>query len=224
MIKISRMLGKLVTLYRRNILRDPFLLEASRWFRDHGDETLRLDYPLTSDSIVFDLGGYQGDFAAAINKKFNCKVYIFEPVPAFYAMCADRFRANKKIVCMNYGLSSSDGYLDIFLSENASSFFTSSSSKGHTQRVKIISVINCIRELKIEQIDLMKINIEGGEFEVLPALIKSGDILKINFLQVQFHNFVTDAAKKREEIRANLATSHIEMWNYDFVWESWKRN
>ena len=218
---LSKIKNKLVSLYRRYILRDPFLLEAARWFRDKGDETLRLNYPLTPESLVFDLGGYHGDFAAAVHERYGCKVYIFEPVPAFYQKCVDRFQCNHKIVCLNYGLSSVDGWLNIGLAENASSF-ASPHAKGAVQRVQLRSVVECIRDLSIDRIDLMKINIEGGEFDVVPAIIESGDIRKVHHLQVQFHNFVDHAAARRAVIRNQLENTHAEMWNYDFVWESWK--
>lgn len=218
---LSKIQSKLVMLYRLYILREPFLLEVARWFRDKGDETLRLDYPLTQESIVFDLGGYRGDFAAAVHERYGCKVYIFEPVTEFYQKCVTRFQGNHKIVCLNYGLSSADGWLDISLAENASSF-ASPHAKGAVQRVRVRSVVEYIRELGIDRIDLMKINIEGGEFDVVPAMIESGDIRKVQHLQVQFHNFVDHAAKRRATIRTQLADTHTEMWNYDFVWESWK--
>lgn len=217
--KIQR---KLQVLYGRHIRRDRFLLEVSRWFKDKGDQTLRLDYPLNRNSIVFDVGGYHGDFAAAIDKKYGCKIYIFEPVPEFYQGCVARFRGNENIICLNYGLSNADGYLDIHLAENASSF-SSPHAKGELQRVEIRSVVECIRQLGINRIDLMKINTEGGEFEVIPAMLDSGDVEKIQYLQVQFHNFVKDAASRRNAIRTQLAQTHTEMWNYEFVWESWKR-
>lgn len=212
---------KLEFLYRRYIRRELFLLEAARWFRDKGDETLRLNYPLTQENIVFDLGGYHGDFAAAIHERYGCIVYIFEPVPEFYQKCVTRFQGNHQIVCLNYGLSSADGWLDIGLAENASSF-ASPHAKGAMQRVQVRSVVECIRELNIDRIDLMKINIEGGEFDVVPAIIESNDIRKIRYLQVQFHNFVDHAAKRRTAIRDQLENTHMEMWNYEFVWESWK--
>ena len=218
---ISKAQAKLIFLYRRHILREPFLLQVSRWFKDKGDEALRLNYPLTQESIVFDVGGYHGDFAAELNERFGCKVYIFEPVPEFYQKCVNRFQDNKKITCFNYGLSSTNSWLDIGLAENASSF-SSPHVTGETQRVQIRSIVECINELKINNIDLMKINIEGGEFDVLPAIIESGDIVKIKFLQVQFHDFVSDSIARRTEIRNQLAYTHAEMWNYEFVWESWK--
>ncbi len=218
---LSKIQKKLVFIYRRYILRDPFLLEVARWFGDKGDETLRLDYPLTKDSIVFDVGGYQGDFAAAVHECYGCKVYIFEPVPEFYRKCVIRFQSNPKITCLNYGLSSANDLLDIGMAENATSF-VSPHAMGAVQQVRVRSVVECIGELGIDWIDLMKINIEGGEFDVVPAIIEAGDIRKVQYLQIQFHNFVDNAVKRRALIRSQLINTHTEMWNYEFVWESWK--
>jgi FkbM family methyltransferase len=218
---LSKIQNKITLLYGRYIKQDPFLLEAARWFRDKGDETLRLNYPLNGESVIFDLGGYHGDFAAAIHERYGCKVYIFEPVPEFYQRCVVRFQGNQKIVCLNYGLSSTDGWLEIGLADNASSF-DSPHAKGAVQRVQVRSIVECIRECRINRIDLMKINIEGGEFDVIPAIIASGDIKKVQTLQVQFHNFVACASERRAAICAQLAETHTEMWNYEFIWESWK--
>lgn len=218
---LHKIKNKLIYILRRYILRDHFLIEVDRWFRDKGDETLRLNYPLTSESIVFDLGGYHGDFAAAIYERYGCRVFVFEPVPAFYEICAERFRGNTKVACFNYGLSSADATININLAENASSTISNSQS-GTGLTVNLKSVANCIRNLNIKSIDLMKINIEGGEFDVLPAMIDSDDMKKVVNLQVQFHNFVDDAIKRRKEIQDKLYLTHELMWNYEFVWESWK--
>lgn len=212
--------SKLDVFYRRYIKREPFQLEMDRWFKDKGDEALRLKYPLTAQSVVFDVGGYHGDFAAAIYQQYGSKVYVFEPVPEFYNKCVTRFKGNSQIICLNYGLSSTDGWLDIGMAENASSF-ASPHATGEMQRVRVRSIVECIHELGIEKIDLIKINIEGGEFDVLPAIIDSGDINKVSYLQIQFHNFVDQAVLRREQIRKGLAKTHTEMWCYEFVWESW---
>ena len=162
----SKIRESATTRFRRHVLRDPFLREAARWFKDKGDETLRMDYPLNPDSVVFDLGGYHGDFAAAIHEKYKCRVYIFEPVSEFFQICVNRFKDNKKITCLNYGLASTDGQWNINLAENASSF-TSAKANGILEQVEVRSIAACIRELRVDCIDLMKINIEGGEFDVI---------------------------------------------------------
>jgi len=68
-------------IYKLYILRDELALELKRWFKNRGDETLRLDYPeLNENSVVFDLGGYKGDFAQAINEKYGCTVYLLNHI------------------------------------------------------------------------------------------------------------------------------------------------
>ena len=222
MTLVSKIEARLGLIYRRYVKREPFLIEIERWFNDRGDENLRLNYALDAQSVVLDVGGYLGDFAAEIHSRYGCTVYIFEPVAEFHQKCVVRFLGNPKIICLNYGLSSSDGFLNIGLADNASSF-DSPHAIGDVQRVEVRSVVTSIRNLGVAQIDLMKINIEGGEFDVIPALVASGDIRRIRHLQVQFHNFIDQAEPRRKHIRNDLAQTHDEAWNYEFVWESWSR-
>lgn len=217
-----RYVGALVRLFRREILRDPFLLEVKRWFRDDGDNTLRLTYPLNSSSIVWDLGGYHGDFAAEIFRRYGSKVYLFEPVPKFYIKCVNRFENNANVQCFPFGLSREAGWFDISNSEDASSFVRDKGA-ADSVRAEIRPVVEMFGELGVDDVDLLKINIEGGEFDVLPALIDAGLIGSVRFLQVQFHNFIPEAHTKRELIRDRLRETHNELWNYPFVWECWER-
>lgn len=203
------------------VLRDSFLISAKNWFLDKGDETLRLIYPLDKSSVVFDVGGYQGDYAEAIHKKHGCQVYLFEPVPSFYQECVERFSNNPSITCFNYGLSSNTGWFEIGLDDNASSFKKIDIGEK-TQLAQLRSVTEIFAELGLKKIDLIKINIEGGEFDLLPAIIDSGLIKQIKYLQIQFHNFIEGSVQNRQSIRKSLGKTHREMWNYEFVWESWE--
>ena len=41
-------------------------LRVAPWLADNGDKTYRLDYNLNENSVVFDLGGYEGQWASDI--------------------------------------------------------------------------------------------------------------------------------------------------------------
>lgn len=209
---IKKIANKIKYLYKRFVLRDPFLLTAKRWFADRGDETLRLEYELDSSSIVFDVGGYIGDYAEDVYKKFGCQIFVFEPVPSFCDQCIERFKGNQSIKCMNYGLSSKSGWFEIILNNNQS-IFNKADHSGIKQKAEVRSITEVVSEWGIEKIDLIKINIEGGEFDLLPAIIDSGLIERIKYLQVQFHNFDPNAAEARSKIRKALENTHREMWN-----------
>lgn len=217
--KLARRLHRL---YLLHIVKEPAIVAVTRWYRDDGDQTLRLDYDLSEDSIVFDLGGYVGDFAASIYEKFGCDIYLFEPAPAFFEQCEERFRDNPKIRCFNFGLSDRDGQFLLSDDDDGSSLSAERNHKGGVL-VQVRRLATVVDELGIDQIDLLKVNIEGSEYQLLPHLFEDALVEKIIHLQVQFHGFVDHAAQKRELIEQKLRQTHNRTWCYPFVWENWTR-
>ena len=84
-------------------------------------------------------------------------------------------------------------------------------------------VLSVWEELDLGRVDLMKINIEGSEYPLLRRLIETTLIQQIDNIQVQFHDFVDDAARQRDELRRQLEPTNDETWCYEFVWENWAR-
>lgn len=201
------------------IFRDKFLLSAKKWFNDDGDNLLRLNYNLNQESIVFDVGGYEGDFSKKIYDKYHSNIYIFEPVESFYLKISNRFKDIDKINMYQFGLSNLNKTIEISLSKDASSIHIESQKK---ETIVLKSIIKFINENKIDKIDLIKINIEGGEFDLLPSLLDNEIINRIDNLQIQFHTFIEDAERKREIIRKKLAKTHELTYDYYFIWENWK--
>ena len=76
----------------------------------------------------------------------------------------------------------------------------------------------------IESVQLMKINIEGGEYELLERLVETGLIARVDDIQVQFHNFAADAAARMEQLQRAMRATHTPTYQYRFVWENWRRN
>jgi FkbM family methyltransferase len=206
--------------YAHYILKDFAVIERTRWYREKGDEKLRLDYKLNKDSIVFDVGGYVGNFSSLIYEKYKCTVYIFEPSPVFYKICVERFKNNEKIFCFNYGLSNSENKFYLSNEKEASSI-TKNINNTNSETVKIRKFSKVFQELKINQIDLLKVNIEGSEYNLIPHIIEERLIEKINNIQIQFHIFISNAKSKRSAILKSLGKTHKEDWCYYFVWEGW---
>jgi FkbM family methyltransferase len=201
-------------------LGDKFLPEVKRWFLEQADGCLRLDYPLDKRSVVFDVGGYEGSWASEIYQKFESNIFIFEPVPDFANDIKTRFYSNKKVQVLTYGLSDKNEKLSISLGGDNSSFYINSKSKTVSAEIREFSH-ELLSSLGVKKIDLMKINIEGGEYDLLEHMINNGTIKHVKNLQIQFHNFVPNAIERRTKIRNQLNLSHQETWCYEFVWENW---
>ena len=200
--------------------RSPMDQRVIPWFGIQGDQTLRLDYDLNENSIVFDLGGYQGKWSYDIYKKYGCYINVFEPVPEYASQIEKLFSGNNKVKIHCYGLGSQNQTQVIGIEQDGSSIFKSS---VNSQEIVLKNATDFMQINHISHIDLMKINIEGGEYDLLEHLIDTGFISFISNIQVQFHDFVPNAIDRMQAIHDKLAITHETTYQYLFVWENWRK-
>lgn len=195
-------------------------LVIRRWKSDKGDQTLRLDYDLHADSVVLDLGGYRGEWAGNILSRYGCTVHVFEPVASFANGIVTRFPNNDAIEVHKFGLGGYTRSESIGLSADGSSVFQ---VNGETESIQIVDVAEWMQHQTASHFGLMKINIEGGEYEVLERLLDTGLVSRVDDIQVQFHNIAPDSEARMKSILRRLEHSHGPTYQYPFVWENWRR-
>lgn len=201
------------------VQRQRFDAAIRNWFADRGDETLRVQFgELGPDSVVLDLGGYKGDWTAEIIRRYDSVVHVFEPIGEFYKQICTRFALSSKVYPHQMGLGARDENMEMHHSADGTGLF---GVGGAVEIVQLREAKKLLDEIGVDRIDLLKINIEGGEYELLEHLIDTGCIAKVRRLQVQFHDFVPDAIRLRAKIGASLAKTHRQSWCYYFVWEEW---
>ena len=189
-----------------------------KWKLVSGDSKKHKKYSLNSESIFFDIGGFKGGFSEKIIKEFDCYCYIFEPHPEYFDILKAKFSSNNKVQIFNYGLLDKNNNLN--LSDDSASSRLLYSNEGIYIEVRDISEV--INELKIENIDLLKSNIEGAEYKLLNRLIETGKIKQIKSLQIQYHkDHIENAEIQRIELNNKLSNTHKNIWSYYFVWERW---
>jgi len=194
------------------------LSPIQRFRRDGYNDLLTHDLGLTTDSVVLDFGGYVGDYAWAISNRYQCQVHIFEPVPKYANILHDRFVNRNEIHIHEYAVGD-DGGLRTF---RDSADGTGAFGDGERIHVSFRSAESLLDQMP-QKIDLIAVNIEGGEYELLPALGRVGLLARTNQLFVQFHLVGPDPIGHREMCRRLLRETHECRWSYDFVWESWVR-
>lgn len=188
------------------------------WFARKGDTELRLNYPLNSNSIVFDVGGYLGNWTADVYEKYKCEIHVFEPVKEFYDKMVERFKGNQKIHVYHFGLGGKTRTEQVSLLADSTSVYKADTK---SETIKLVDIKEFVTEKKIDHIDMMEINIEGGEYELLDRMIQSGVIKMVTDLQVQFHDFVEDAEAKMLALQSRLRASHFPTYHYKFIWDNW---
>lgn len=75
----------------------------------------------------------------------------------------------------------------------------------------------------IDFIDLMKINIEGAEYDLLEHILNRDLAGRINNIQVQFHNFIENCGERMFAIQKKLGETHQLTYQYLYVWENWEK-
>ena len=207
--------------FRLYILRDKQYLAYKKWIKDNPTQEARYNYTLNENSLVYDVGGYHGDFSYQIFQKYACYVNIFEPFPQFFKIIKNRFKDNKKITCFSIGLSNKDENM-LMNDMGLGTSLKKSDDINFNKKGDIVKVKNITNHLlinNIQKIDLMKLNVEGSEYEIIPELIKTGFIKKITNLQVQFHR--NDSKNMYHKIREQLKQTHELTFEYFMIWENW---
>jgi FkbM family methyltransferase len=191
-----------------------------RWVRDGGNARFRYSYDLGPESVVFDCGAYVGDFASEMIDRYQCKVFCFEPLQGYFEKLSRRFAGQPLVTCLNYGIGSRSMEAKISVEQDASSLFRAAES-GRFETVRFMDINEALQLAGGGRIDLLKLNIEGGEFEILEAILERNLATRFRHIQVQFHQVVPDFHERRLGIREKLAATHRLGYDYYFVFESW---
>jgi len=193
-----------------------------RWGRDKGvhAERLRYTYDLGPQSVVFDCGAHVGFFAAEMFRRYQCNVFCFEPMQRHFRELSKRFADTPQIVCLNYGIAPTPGEAKISVEGEASSQFRTAEAT-ESETVRFVGLDEALGLAGGRQIDLLKLNIEGGEFELLEAILARNLANRFRNIQVQFHQVIPDYHQRWLGIRAGLVRSHHLTYDYYFVFENW---
>lgn len=179
----------------------------AQWNADAA-EHLRYEYPLTPDDLVIDIGAYRGDWASAIHHRYGCKLICIEPTPSIVG-----FPYGDVI---NQAASTYNGTMHF-----GGAYYYTSVHEPPTTEYPCFDVNELLR--LYDDIALMKINVEGGEYALLNHIIECGHHRRVRNLQVQFHLIEGQPCRDwHEEIQQALSQTHVLTYFYPFVWENWQ--
>lgn len=177
---------------------------------------------LDESDVVVDIGAYIGDWSQKVWNRYHPTIYAFEPAPAGFKKASERFAGNDKVKVFDYGLGAADEKVSLALAGPGSSIYDGSGAFGSTE-VLVRDVAAVFDELGLDEIGLLKINIEGAEFDLLDRLIDTGWLPKVRQLMVQFHEWHPHAYWRRFELRRRFREEHELVWDFPWVWELWRR-
>jgi len=192
-------------------------------FVDSQKRSPLLEHTLDAQSVVWDVGGYLGEWASHIDRLYHSQITVFEPIPIFQQKLIHRFHDSSNIQTQPYGLSNSNVTVKMSTEEMGSSQFKAHENYAWTQLRDIGDVFH---ESNLEEIDLIKINIEGGEYNLVLRMIQLDLLRRFRKIMIQFHDYYHPkrwARKTRQRIVQEISKTHSPVFSYPFVWEGWLR-
>jgi FkbM family methyltransferase len=140
------------------------------------------------DSVVYSFGlGDDVSFDLGLIKRFGCHVYGADPTPKSLSYLSginlpERFR------CFPYAIAPYDGEIELFFPKDPNRVSLVSGDDGardgSSQKFKCISVKSLMNSLGHQHVDIIKMDIKGPEFEIIPQLLREG--ISFNQLIVEF--------------------------------------
>jgi FkbM family methyltransferase len=198
--------------YRPAMLR---FFEATR-----ADPDLLFDIDLAEGDVLLDVGAFVGDWTARMLRDApRVQVLAFEPEPSALERFGERID-DPRVVLLPYGLGGRTRRERLVLGGPGSSVFTQPGDFGSTD-IELRDVADVLASHDVERVKVAKVNIEGGEFELIDRLHETGWLARIDTMIVQFHEFGPDAHRARRRNRRQLAETHHCSWNYSWVNERW---
>jgi FkbM family methyltransferase len=195
------------------------------------EPTMLYDVDLRDGAVAVDVGGYHGEWTKQILGRAtelgvgDFRVHVFEPEPSCVDELHTAFDGDARVRVHPFGLGGRDRTERMAVGGLGTSQFKSTGRNGFvaTIAVDIRDVDGVLLSLGVERIDVMMINIEGGEYEVLDRMHEKGLLGRVETFFVQFHEFAPDAYRARRRNRQHLSATHACTWNYTWVYERWDR-
>jgi FkbM family methyltransferase len=131
---------------------------------------------LPNRPVIIDVGGYIGDFSLYAAKYLNARrVVVYEPTVENFRLLTQNIENNgfaDRITAVNKAVSSGhEIVLNVQIQESEEMHVSAYWYKNFEQRtIPSVTLPEILETHRLDSIDLLKIDCEGGEYDILPAV------------------------------------------------------
>lgn len=178
---------------------------------------------IKKDSIFFDIGANEGFFSVVASKKIiTGKIYCFEPQKNLLKIIEKNLLKNnfKNFFLLDFGIGESEYFtnLNVFQDTNtgASSILKKHFLNTKKTKIKIKSLDHFVSEERLyDQIDLVKIDIEGYEIQAIKGMENLLKEKKINTLLIDYHMHIVNNKVRLEHEKLILSFGYKKIKTND---------
>lgn len=156
---------------------------------EYGGWDVAIDH-ITPDSIIYSVGvGQDISFDLEMMNRFGVTIHGFDPTPKSINWVHQQ-KLTQPFIMHEYGLADFDGTVSFNPPENAQHISHTLLDRPTTQTNAITVSVKCLetimQELGHDRIDLLKMDIEGAEYQVIDYLAKT--TIRPEQVLIEFHH------------------------------------
>jgi FkbM family methyltransferase len=146
---------------------------------------------LDKGSIVLDIGlGEDVSFSQSLIERFGLVVHGFDPTPRSIAYV--RNLALPNLILHEFGIGVATGPAEFLLPNDAAHVSGSLIAEGHVGarrvQVALLSIADIFRQVPCMNVDLLKLDIEGAEYDLIASKEFADHADRIGMICIEFHH------------------------------------
>jgi FkbM family methyltransferase len=167
----------------------------------NGEVTVIQKLSLFNPGVIIDGGANTGDYSMMVGRLCpESRVYSLEPVKSTFGKLSENVAGYANIFPVRKGLYKENctRQINIFESDAHSSLYDIkgiSYSPHGSETIELVRGDDFLKENKLDQVDLLKIDVEGAEFDALAGFDKSIGAGKIRVVQFEY-GYINISTKK----------------------------
>lgn len=178
-----------------------------------------LNASLSPASVVYSFGiGEEISFDRSLIHHYGCTVHGFDPTPR--AIEFVKQQSLPQLVMHEYGLGARTGTATFYLPRNPKHVSGAIVSAPHLKNEGIRVPLKCLAdiftELGHDHVDVLKMDIEGAEYEVIDSLEQDEAASKISQWLIEFH----DRFDGRGASATDRAIQQLQGMGFELAWVS----
>lgn len=169
-----------------------------------------LTHNTKSNPVIYDFGGNIGISVLFFKQAYpNSKIDVFEPNTNSLSFLEKNIKQNNlsNVTIHNIAAGDFDGEIEFFIHDEKSCAGSASIYPSERLSYKISVPCKCASNFINEQVDIMKMDVEGAEHAIIKDLYESGKLKMVDSIIAEYHHNIPNQNGSFGEMLSQLENS-----------------